>query len=111
MIIKGKNNTMLCECDLAATPLKQMTGLMFAKTLKNILFIFAFDGSHAIHALFVPYKFHAVYLDKSKKVVDVQVIKPWTWITKSRKPARFLLEISKGKIPKIGDYLCWDGKS
>jgi uncharacterized membrane protein (UPF0127 family) len=111
MKITAADGKLICECDLADTPSKRTSGLMFAKKKKNILFLFDRDGNHAIHSFFVPYVFHAIYVDAKKRVVDVFEVKPWVWLVKSRAPARYLLEISKGEIPKIGDELCWDGKS
>jgi len=111
-ILDKRTKRVLCfHCERADTPLKRATGLMFANRRKNILFVFDSPGKHPIHAFFVPYKFHAVYLDASLRVVDMFEVRPWTKLARSRRPALFLLEISDGKIPKIGDTLCLAGES
>ena len=111
-ILDKRTKRVLCShCERADTSLKRATGLMFANRRKNILFVFAYPGTHPIHAFFVPYVFHAVYLDAKLCVVDVLKVKPWTKLVQSRQLASFLLEISDGKIPKIGDTLCLAGES
>lgn len=112
MIIKNKKNgKIICnEFETADHILSQIKGLMFSKK-KNILFVFHKEGNHPIHSYFVGFNFHAIYLDEKMKVVDTYYVKPNTSLVKSKKPARYLLELCEEKAPNIGDVLCLDGKS
>lgn len=100
-------------CGTASTPLQKMRGIMFKKKFAPLLFDFRAEGTsrNAIHSFFcVP--FDAVFLDSSKKVVDViPEIKPWNpWIV-PKKPAKYLIELPAGEAEQSGvkenDVLEW----
>jgi uncharacterized membrane protein (UPF0127 family) len=111
MAIKSrKSGKIFCEeFETADNLLSQIKGLMFSKK-KNILFVFSNEGEHPIHSYFVGFPFHAIYLDDGMKVVDAHYVKPNTSLVKSRKPARYLLELCEENAPRVGDVLCLDGK-
>jgi len=111
-VINKKTRKHVChDCEVADSSFSRMSGLMFSIKKKNILFIFDMIGRHPIHAFFVFFPFHAVYLDWNMRVVDVQRVLPFVPFAMSRAPARFLLEICDGSPPEVGDVLCLDGKS
>jgi len=101
------------NCEIADNILKQIIGLMFNwKNERNILFKFDKEGNHPIHSFFVFQNFVALYLDKNKKIIQINKVKPFTKWIESKKPARYLFETTNKKIKfKIGDVIeCSDGK-
>ena len=90
--------------ELCDTPSKKIRGLMFRKKhKKTLLFVFSKPGRvmNAIHSFFVFFPFDAVWLDEEKRVIQVQRIKPFTFIAYPKRPAKYLLEMPIGKAKRI----------
>jgi len=75
--------------------LKKFVGLMFSRrqNAKILLFHFKKKQSIPIHSFFVFYDFLAVWTDNKNKVVDLKLVKPFTFCVASRKLAFNLVEI------------------
>jgi uncharacterized membrane protein (UPF0127 family) len=65
----------------------------------------------AIHMLFMRMDLTIVWLNTACEVVDVQLAKRWRLVYTPRKPARYVMEISKEQIEafQVGDRLQFDG--
>lgn len=85
-------------------------GLMFRSKVEiPLLFTFNKEKRHNLHMLFVFCSIDVLFLDKSKKVVDVKEnFKPFTFYT-PRKPCQYIIEMAAGTIKKsktrIGDKI------
>lgn len=76
-------------------------GLMFKlSNTRNLLFHFDSSRNPTIHSYLVFFPFLAIWLDKSNKVVDFGVVKPFTFSVSPKKPATKLLEIPLNKKNK-----------
>ena len=99
------NNSILCSNSLS-----KLVGLMFSKNKKKCL-IFKFNQEKiiALHMIFVFYPIDVLFLDKDKIVIDKKEnFKPFTFY-KSRKKAKYAVELPPGIIKKsntdIGDKI------
>jgi uncharacterized membrane protein (UPF0127 family) len=81
-------------------------GLTFTRKEKAraLLFDFKKSGNRAIHSLFVFFDFIGIWIDEEGKIVEVKIIKPWTFsVSPSRNYKRLIeIPISK-KYSKITD--------
>mgnify|MGYP001620069174 CR=1 FL=1 len=68
-------------------------GLMFKSKNTEIL-LFEFEGKLSIHSFFVFFDFLAVWLDEKNRIIELNVVKPFTPSVKSPKLAKKLIEIS-----------------
>jgi uncharacterized membrane protein (UPF0127 family) len=77
---------------------KNFRGLMFSRR-KNILLVLPREGRNraAIHSFFVFFPFQAIFINSRNEVVDATRMKPFR-VFRPRKPAKFVLELSKGNI-------------
>ena len=110
---KANKRVLWPYCATASTHFRKMKGIMFKKAFEPLLFDFDEEGTrrNAIHSFFCP-QFDAVFLDSSKKIVDViPQIKPWNPFIVPAKPARYLTETPAGDAKrvrvKIGMQLEW----
>jgi len=94
-IKKGKR--VLAKAEIAKG-LRKVFGLMFSKQ-KNILLEAEYEGiiSSAIHMLFVFFPIDVIWLDKNKTVVDIKAAYPFQLFLAPKKPAKYILELQKGK--------------
>ena len=71
------------------------SGLMFLsrKKAKALLFEFKKPERFSITSLFVFFPFIALWLDDKNNVIEMKIVKPFTWHIPSRKPYCRLLEI------------------
>ena len=100
---------------LAETHWQKMKGLMFEDVKKfNYGLIFCLPresvANATIHMLFVFFPIDIVYLDKSKKVVDIaKNILPFSLGYAPKKPSKYFIELPAGKSKgiKIGNRLEW----
>lgn len=79
------------ECNL----FWKSVGLMFSRreTANILLFSFKNKQKIAIHSFFVFYKFLAVWLDENNKVVDLKIVKPFTFCVFPSRDSFKLVEI------------------
>ena len=70
-------------------------GLMFKEKEKShaLLFDFKKPTKIKIHSLFVFFPFVAIWLDEKNKIVDLKVVKPFTFSVFSKKSFKKLIEI------------------
>ena len=70
------------------------TGLMFkTRKTQNLLFEFRRTKKQAIHSFFVFFPFLALWLDKKNNSLEAKIVKPFTSLLKSGKPAAKLIEL------------------
>ena len=97
-----RRGTTLWKCELCATPREKRRGLMFRSKAVPLLFEFDSEArsANAIHSFFCP-RFDAVFLDGSRRAVDIREnLAPWNpWIA-PKKPAKYLLELPAGEAQK-----------
>jgi len=75
---------------------EMVRGLMFRRREKAralLLFDFKKPLRLKIHSFFVFFSFVAVWLDEKNKVVELKVVRPFTFIVKPKKPFFKLVEI------------------
>jgi uncharacterized membrane protein (UPF0127 family) len=75
--------------------IRKITGLMFSRRekAKILLFNFGYKRKMAIHSFFVFYSFIALWLDEKNKVVEIEIVKPFTPYVSPRKNVLKLIEI------------------
>lgn len=90
----------------------KMRGLMFARDDGNRALIMVFDEELFVplHMLFVFFPIDIIYLDKDKNVVELfRGAKPFISYIRPKRKARYVIELSAGKIKenniRIGDKL------
>lgn len=78
---------------------KKFVGLMFSTREKAKILFFSFKRRQKIkiHSFFVFFPFIALWLDKKNNVVDVKIVKPFSFIISSKKQAYNLIEIPINK--------------
>ncbi len=94
------------DCELADTPWKRFRGIMLRRKIdRPLLFVLPSESvaRATILSFFCIGDFDAVFLDSTKRVVDVKEnIGPWRpWIAPG-KPAKYLIECSAGEARKLG---------
>ena len=93
---------------------RDMIGLMFSsrEKAKALLFEFKKPTMMSIHSYFVFFPFIAVWINEKEKVIDLQIIKPWTSHIRPKKPFTKLVEIPINKrYKKIANSLVGNTKS
>jgi uncharacterized membrane protein (UPF0127 family) len=72
--------------------LGKFIGLMFkSRNTKNLLFEFSSNEPRTIHSFFVFFPFLAIWLDKNNRVLEWNVVKPFTpAITPKKHPTRLV---------------------
>ncbi|MDP7520631.1 MAG: DUF192 domain-containing protein [Candidatus Pacearchaeota archaeon] len=90
----------------------RLIGLMFkSKTNDNLLFEFNKDVKMSIHSYFVFFDFLAVWLDKSNNVIEFKIVRPFSFMVKSKKPSSKFIEVPiNNKNKKIIDFFVGKGK-
>jgi len=90
----------------------RLIGLMFkSKTSNNLLFEFNKDVKMSIHSYFVFFDFLAVWLDKSNNVIEFKIVRPFSFMVKSKKPSSKFIEVPiNNKNKKIIDFFVGKGK-
>lgn len=105
------------EVELADTVLKKIIGVMFRRSLPQD-FAMVFDmgremrANSAIHMMFVFVSIDVVYLDDSRRIVDIKYrLRPWIGIAIPKRRARYAIEMPAGAAMehglKEGDVLEW----
>jgi hypothetical protein len=112
---KTKAKKIINKVKLADSFFKKFKGLMLESKQKfdyALIFEFAEQGTarNAIHMLFVFFPIDAVYLDENRKVVDIaRNLKPFALFYAPKKPAKYLIELPKGKTEgiELNDEMNW----
>lgn len=100
----------------ANSMLAKMKGLMFEKkTLFDYALLFEMEKETriqcSIHMLFVFFPIDVVFLDSSRKVVEIaENLVPFALLYTPKKPAKYFVELPEGKAKEasIGDELEWN---
>jgi len=80
------------------SPLGKFTGLMFkTRKTKNQLFNFKKSKRHTIHSYFVFFPFLAIWLNSKNKVLDYQIVRPFTFSINPKFPSQKLIEVPINK--------------
>ena len=90
----------------------RLIGLMFkSKTSNNLLFEFNEGTKMSIHSYFVFFDFLIVWLDRNNKVIEWKIVKPFSFMVKSKKPSSKFIEVPiNNKNKKIIDFFVGKGK-
>lgn len=79
---------------------------------EGLLFVTRTEGkAHtAIHMLFMRFSIAVIWLDKSGRVVDKQLAKPWRLVYTPAQPAQYYLEANVDMLERVnvGDVLRFD---
>lgn len=119
MIITNKTKSFVVSEDAgwAGSFLRRLRGLMFTRRPRDLVIVSPRESvlSSSIHMMFMSYPLDVVWLDSSKKVVDLRsgvqpfsLLKPSTWrIHKPGRSAKYVVELGVGELGKteIGDEL------
>lgn len=110
-IYLGKRNYEISV--LVCNWIKRFFGLMFCRrqNARILLFEFKKSGTIKIHSLFVFFPFLAVWLNNQNEILDIKLVKPFTFSVSSRKSYSKLIEIPlNSKNRQIIDSLVGDWK-
>lgn len=98
------------EAELADNFLSRARGMSF-RTEGKMLFRFPRSSRVAVDMMFLSVPLQLVFLDRDKRVVDVQRAEPWsfdprTWkLYRPSQPARYLLESTELLDVEVGESL------
>lgn len=82
----------------------QMRGLMFSKK-KTLLFAFKKEKRIAIHNWFVFFPINLIFLDKTRKIIEIKSnVRPFTFYT-SKTKAVYLIETPEAIKVNVGDKI------
>ncbi len=98
------------KCNL----IQRTIGLMFSRreSAKALLFDFGKLSDEAIHSFFVFYSFVAVWLNEKGKVVDLRIVKPFTFLVRPKKDFKKLVEIPiNERYKREVKFLCSEPRS
>lgn len=75
--------------------IQRFVGLMFSRREKSkaLLFDFKKPTKEPIHSLFIFYDFLVIWLNNKNNVINLKIIKPFTFFIKPKKPFLKLIEI------------------
>ncbi len=105
------NNKVVSRAKILDSFFSRFKGLMFSKKLnKSESLIFVLDSesrfNSMIHMLFVFFSIDVVFLDSSKKVVDVRKAYPFISFILPKAKSKYVIEMNAGEnILKIGDKI------
>jgi len=110
--MKIRINKRSIEAEVADDMIKRTMGLSLCEK-KNMLFPMPYDSRWSLWMFAVRYPLTMIFMDKSKKVIDILygvpiTTDPSTWKTYTpSKPCRYILEIPFKVKVKVGDRLSW----
>jgi uncharacterized membrane protein (UPF0127 family) len=112
---KTKQKKLMDKVRIADTPWAKLKGLMFENASRfDYALVFPLPRESVamatIHMLFVFFPIDVVYLDRSRRVVDIAAkLQPFTPGYAPKKPSKFFIELPAGKSAGIslGDALEW----
>ena len=99
------------KVEFAHTPWQKFKGLMLRPSIDGAL-VFVLNNETrlgaSIHMLFMRFPIDILFLDDSRKVVDLaRNVRPWTLNVTPKKPCCYVVEMKAGRSKgiKIGDSL------
>src|SRR3989344_2981150 len=76
------------------SPFGKISGLMFkSRNTENLLFEFKKNTNLRIHSFFVFFPFLAVWLNKKNKVIEIKIVRPFSFSIKPKKLFSKLVEL------------------
>ncbi len=100
----------VCVAEAAESFFSRLRGLMFRSALapgSGLLIKFFFRDA-SVHSLFMRFTIDMVFLDESKRVVEITTLKPWR-IYNPKQRSAYVLELNEGGAEQsgveIGDVL------
>ena len=102
------NNKVIFRAKILNNFFSKFKGLMFSRLEKgkSLIFVLDFESrlNSAIHMLFVFFPLDVVFLDASKKVVDVRKAYPFVSFILPRFKSKYVIEMNAGEnVLKVGD--------
>jgi uncharacterized membrane protein (UPF0127 family) len=88
----GKYKLKIADYEICSSVLSKARGLMFRINPKPLLFVWKKPLRTAIHSFFVFQKFVAVWYYRGK-IVEIKLVKPWTFAVTPKVKFNKLLEI------------------
>jgi len=113
MMIKNltKKTVLTKKTRLCRSVFSKAVGLMFSSGLddKSIVFVFGREKTVSLHMLFVLFPIDVIFLNKSKKVVEIKEnLRPWSFYV-PRNKAIYVVEAPAGTARKsstaVGDRI------
>ena len=113
----SNKNVLAEKAEVAGSFWKKAKGLMLRKEPVPMLFDFGHDGRHGMWMPFMRFSIDIIYIDSSKRVVDIKegcpplrLLNPFTWkVFCPKESARYVLETEAGLArstgTKAGDVL------
>jgi uncharacterized protein len=112
MTLKAGKTTIANRIVFCRTVLSQMRGLMFARKDKDraLIMVFGKERLVPLHMMFVFFPIDILFLDKSKRVVELfEGAKPFLTHISPKHRAKYVIELPAGRIRssnlRIGDRL------
>ena len=97
MRIKYKEKSINVDVEKLSIP-GMFVGLMFkSKETDILLFNFLYKRRWSIHSLFVFFPFLAIWLDEKDKVIEAEIVKPFSFSISPKKPIKKLIEVPINK--------------
>lgn len=76
----------------------KLFGLMFkSRNSSNLLFEFSREVKYSIHSYFVFFDFLAVWLDENNKILEWELVRPFTTVIRPKKSFKKLVELPLNK--------------
>ncbi len=110
MLRNKRNNAVLAvEAKICRSMLSKAIGLMFSKKSRALILVFDKEKVISLHMLFVFFPIDVLFLNKSKKVVEIKEgFKPFRFYTPKNK-AKYVIELPnktlKNTRTSIGDTI------
>jgi len=114
-MLKVGKKVIMKNVRFAGNTWERMRGLMFEDKNKfNYALVFEFPKESqlgtSLHMLFVFFPIDVLFLDKNGVVVDKAALLPFTPNYTPKKPAKYVIELPKGKASgiKVGQKVEWN---
>jgi uncharacterized membrane protein (UPF0127 family) len=93
-----KKSTLAVKETYCSTILSKTRGLMFRKSAKPLIFVFDKEKKISLHMFFVFFPIDVLWLDKSRKVVQLKEnFRPFSNCA-AKYPAQYIIELPAGRI-------------
>ncbi|MCX6804390.1 MAG: DUF192 domain-containing protein [Candidatus Diapherotrites archaeon] len=113
-MLKVNGKEVMRKVKFASNTWERTKGLMFENENKfnyALVFDFPFESQlrTSLHMLFVFFPIDVLFLNKNKVVVDIATLEPFSLNYTPKKPAKYVIEMPKGKAirVKLGQKAEW----
>ena len=109
VINKSKKKVLSGDAVMQENVIGKCLGLMFRRKPQSMILRFSREGFHSLHMWFVFFPIDVLFLDKSKKVVEIKErFLPWT-MYRPRRKAQYVVELPHGSVQEtsteVGDHI------